>query len=71
MLENRGFPLKHRNKVYVACVRSVVTYGSETWPLTKKLEDLLVKAYRRMFRYMAGVSLRDRVTNEDLLHRCG
>ena len=71
LLGNRGIPLKHRGKVYEACVRSVITYGSETWPLTKKLEDLLVKSDRRMLRYMAGVSLRDRVTNEDLLRRCG
>ena len=41
------------------------------WPLTKKLGDLLVKADKRMLRYMARVSLRHRVTNEDLLCRCG
>ena len=30
LLGNRGIPLEHRSKVYVACARSVVTYGSQT-----------------------------------------
>ena len=68
---NHGITIKHRSKVYVAYFRSVVTYSSKAWPLTKKFEDLLIKAAMRMLRYIAGVSLRDRVTNEGLLRTYG
>ena len=71
LFNNRGIPLQHRARVYEACVRSVVLYGSECWALTKKLEDLIIKSDRRMLRYLAGVSLRDRVASEEVLRRCG
>ena len=71
LLTNRGIPLRHRAKVYEACVRSVMLYGSETWALTKKLDEVIRRCDRRMLRYMAGVSLQDRVTSEEVLIRCG
>ena len=71
LFNNRGIPLQHRACMYEACVRSVILYGSECWALTKKLEDLIVKCDRRMLRYLAGVSLRDRVASEEVLRRCG
>ena len=30
-LTNGGLPLRHRGKVYEACIRSVMLYGPETW----------------------------------------
>ena len=71
LLTNRGIPLRHRAKVYAACIRSVMLYGSETWALTKKLEEVILRSDRRMLRYMAGVSLQDRVASEEILRRCG
>jgi len=46
-------------------------YGSETWTLTKKLEEVILRSDRRMLRYMAGISLLDRVASEEVLRRCG
>ena len=71
LLCNSGIPLKKRAPVYEACIRSVLLYGSETWPVTKKLEDLLLKCDRRMIRLMCGVTLRMRVPSEDLLFNSG
>ena len=70
LLTNVGIPLLHRARVYEACVRSVMLYASETWAMTKKMEDFVLKADRRMLRSMAGVRLRDRVTSAVVLERC-
>ena len=32
ILTNKGISLVNRGKVFKACVRSVLLYGSETWP---------------------------------------
>ena len=70
LLTNVGIPLLHRAKVYEACIRSVMLYASETWAMTKKMEDVVLKADRRMLRSMAGIRLRDRVTSAVVLERC-
>ena len=33
MLTHRGASLKMKGKIYASCVRSCMTYGSETWPM--------------------------------------
>ena len=71
LLCNRGIPLKHRTRVYESCIHSVMTYGSESWSMTGKLESLLQLCDRRMLRSMARLSLRDRVPSSEVLTRCG
>ena len=71
LLTNCGIPLVHRGRVYEACVRPVLLYASETWAVTKKLEDIMLRADRRMLRFMAGVRLRDGVPSAEVLERCG
>ena len=71
LLTNRGIPLRHRARVYEACIRSVMLYGAETWALTKKLEEVILRSDRRMLRYLAHVPLRERVSSEEVLRRCG
>ena len=41
------------------------------WAMTKRLEGVLIGCERRMFRYMAGVTRRDWVSNEEVIKRCG
>ena len=55
MLTDRRTPLRIQGSAYESCVRSVMLYGSETWAMTKKDEDILRKCDRRMLRYMARV----------------
>jgi len=64
-------PLKIRGSIYKACIRSVLLYGSETWALTKRLEELLRVNDSRMMRYMAGVKWEQRVPNEQVEDMCG
>ena len=71
LLLNKGIPLARRDMVFDACIRSVMLYGGETWALTKRIESVLVGCDRRMLRYMAGITRRDRVSSEEVARRCG
>ena len=44
--------------------------GEETWAFTTRLEGILLSCDRRMLRYMAGVTWRDRVRSVEVA-RCG
>jgi hypothetical protein len=57
--------LQVKGKVYESCVRSCMTYGSETWPLKVEHESRLETTDMRMIRWMCGVSPRDRVPSEE------
>ncbi len=58
-----------KTKVYNQCVLPAMTYGTETWSLTVGLIKKLKVAQRAMERAMLGVSLRDRIKNEDVRKR--
>ncbi len=57
---NSNLPLSLKRKVYSECILSVLTYGSETWHLTKEQERKLRSAQRGMERKMLGITWRDR-----------
>ena len=71
ILTSRGASLKMKEKIYKACVRSVMMYGSETW--ATRVEDIsrLERTERMMVRWMCGVTLSDRISSEELLSRLG
>ncbi len=52
LVMNRYLPLNLKRKVYNQCILPVLTYGSETRRLTKKLERKLRSAQRGMERRM-------------------
>ena len=58
-----------KTKVFNQCVLPVMTYGTETWSLTIGLIRKLKITQRAMERAMLGVSLRDRIRNEELRRR--
>ena len=70
LLCSPGIPVHYRARVYAACIRSTMLYGSETWAATRKVEDLLIKCDRRMLRKMCNIRLSDRVATETVLSRC-
>ena len=39
--------------------RSVLMYGSETWSVTKKVEDILKGCDRKMIRYITGIKWKE------------
>jgi hypothetical protein len=47
----------------------VMTYGTETWPLTMGLIRRLNVTKRTIERSMLGISLRDRITNDEIRKR--
>ncbi|CAG9135822.1 unnamed protein product [Plutella xylostella] len=55
-----------KTKVFEQCVLPVMTYGAETWSLTLGLLNRLGVTQRAMKRAMLGVSLRDRIRNEEI-----
>ena len=57
-----------KGKVYGACVRSSMIYGSETWAVNAELE---AKLERAEMRWMCGVTLREKKTNAELRESMG
>jgi hypothetical protein len=71
VLYGRKWSLKLKGKVYKACVRTAMVYGSETWVMTKAEEGVLRRAERAMVRMMSGVKLRDRKSSSELMSMTG
>lgn len=69
ILRNRSIPNSLKKKVYEQCVLPVITYGMETVTLTQKSANKLQTNQRAMERAMLGISLRDRVRNEEIRRR--
>ena len=58
-------------KIYRTCVRSAMTYGSETWVVKSIEKSILKRAEKRMLRIMSGVQLADGVSTKELMVRLG
>ena len=71
MLTHSGASLKMKGKIYTSCVRSCMTYGSETWPMKAEHMTRLERTEMRMIRWMCRVSLKERTTNAALRLRMG
>ena len=70
-LTSRAPPLEMKGRVYFSCVRSSMTYGSETRPLLVDVGLKFERAEMQMIRWMCGISLKDRMTNEELRRLVG
>ena len=58
-----------RKRLVKSLVWSVLLYGAETWTLTKKDMQRLEAVEMWCWRKLLGVSWRDRVLNEEVLHQ--
>ena len=65
-LPSRVPSLEMKGRVYASCVRSSMTYGSETRPLLVDVGLKFERADMQMIRWMCGISMKDRRTNEEL-----
>ena len=64
--------LRLKGRVYAACVRSAILYGSETWAANTEQVARLSRVEIRMVRCMCGVSsLRERKINAELRKSLG
>ena len=69
VLNDKRMPMRLKAKIYSTMVRPVMTYGSECWGLKKKDERKLNTTEMRMLRMMLGVSLKDKLGNEEVRRR--
>ena len=53
-------PMCLKRKIYNSCIIPAMTYGCETWKLTKRSENQLRITQRAMERAMLGITLRNR-----------
>ena len=58
-----------KGKIYKACVQSVMVYGSETWLMKVEDRQRLERTEKMMVRWMCGVTLKNRITSEELRNR--
>jgi hypothetical protein len=68
---DRKMPVGVKGKVYKTMIRTVMIYGAEAWSPRRKEEELLERTEMRMLRWILGVSLKDRKTNEDIRQAVG
>ena len=64
-------PMCLKRKVYNQCVLTAMTYGSQTWAITKRMQERLRVTQRSMERAMVGTTRRDRKTNVWLRQQTG
>ena len=59
------FKNKHclKRQVYNSCVLPAMTYGADTWTLTKQTHNKLAAAQTKMERSMLNITYKDRKTN--------
>ena len=70
-LTSRASLLELKGRVYASCVRSSMTYESETRPLVVDVGIKFERAEKQMIRLMCGISMKDRRTNEELRRLVG
>ena len=71
MLTTKVISLKVEGELYAAYVRSVMLYGSETWPIKVEESQRLQRNEMSMILWMCGVTMRDRYPCEELRARVG
>jgi hypothetical protein len=64
VLKNTKIQQYLKTRVFDQCILPVLTYGSQTWTLTKANMDKIEKTQRKMERFMLGIKLQDRKSNE-------
>ena len=70
-LTSRAPPLEMKGRVYASCVRSSMTYGSETRPLLVDVGLNFERAEMQISIWMCGVPMEDRRTNVELRRLVG
>ena len=63
--------MRMKGVVYKACVRSMLTYGAETWAMKAGVFQRLRATERRMLRMICGVTLKDMVESTVIASRVG
>ena len=70
-MTSRAPLLEMKGRVYASCVRSSMIYGRETRPLLVDVGLKFERAEMQMIRWMCGISMKERRTNEELRRLVG
>ena len=71
LFASRTCPMFIKKRLFEGAILPDLTYGSETWALTRRLENRIAVAQRRWERVMLGVSLLDRRRNDWVRDKAG
>ena len=63
-LKDKSIPITLKRKLYNQCILPTVSYGSETWNLTRKQTKKLSSMQRAQERIILNISLRDHITSD-------
>ena len=66
LLTSQVFPRTTKGRLYSACVRNIMLYGSETWPPKESDISRIAQTDMQTVRWMYHVSLKDRKFSEEL-----
>ena len=66
---DRHLPMSLKRKVFNQCVLPAITYGCQTWSLTKALVKKLETSQRAMERRNLDVKLEDRICNTTVMQK--
>ena len=68
-LKDHKMPMCLKKKIMDTVILPAMTYGAETWSVTKHQKEKLAVAQRSMERAMLGITRRDKIRNEDVRAR--
>ena len=66
-----NIPLSLKRKLYNQCILPAMTYASETWTMTKRMEQKLAASQRKMERSILGITWEDHKTNDWIRNKTG
>jgi hypothetical protein len=71
ILLDKSINIKLRLEAIQTCVIPVLIYNSQTWTFTKRQTQAIQICQRKMERKVLGISLKDKMRNEELRRRSG
>ena len=66
---DKQLPISLKRKVYDQCILPTVTYGCQTWSLTREILNKLEVSQRAMERKMLNIKLKDKIRNTVIRQR--
>ena len=69
LLRSRVSSYKIKGKLYTACFRTVMLYGSDVWPLKESDISRISQTGIQMVWWMCNISFRDRKSSAELRNR--
>ena len=69
IFQNKEIPICLKRKVFNQCIIPTMTYGCQTWSLTKDIANKMEVCQRKMERKMLGLKQIDRIPNSTIRER--